>query len=427
MRASRTLTLAALLVAALPALADAQPLRRRPRLAMTPQERAQKVLDLLGPEHLVREAWRVTRRHFYDRTVLINRDWNQVLERTLKRAHGVKTVPALHALINDMLGELKTSHLGLMPFGVWFRELAHEFRNRGALMAGCEVAEVGGRFFVDGVAEGGPAAAAGLLDGDELVTIDGRAAKESPLLQEAGHDPGLPGPTGFSLVVEQGRALALEVRRRRGGPLERRTLTPTRFSLIQAARNSVRVEKVGGKSIGVIHLPHFIHAEIYRITRDALRGKLKDADALVLDVRGRGGSAWVVRAMLSLFVGRRAIWHKPVVALTDKATRSAKEIFAWSWRRHGLPIVGENTQGACIGCAFRQLSDGSVLMIPMQDVRRLTRGTVLEGVGVAPSDPVAQAPLPYRAGADTILAAGLKKARSLVEAPTRKKKRVKVF
>ena len=60
------------------------------------------------------QAWRTTRRHFYDRTVLINKDWNKTLERTLVQAGGVRTVRALHRLINGMLGELKTSHLGLM-------------------------------------------------------------------------------------------------------------------------------------------------------------------------------------------------------------------------------------------------------------------------------------------------------------------------
>ena len=56
---------------------------------------------------------------------------------------------------------------------------------------------------------------------------------------------------------------------------------------------------------------------------------------------------------------------------------------------------------------------GSVLALPITDVRSLTRGVNLEGVGVAPTIEVPDAALPYREGADPILEAGLREAAKL--------------
>ena len=397
-------------------LARAQPLRERGDVPRPSREHAERVLELLGPEHLLREAWRVTRRHHYDPD-RAGVDWDALLARHLPRVAGAERPQQVYAAVNRMLGELDTSHLTLFAGGVWSRELAQEFTGRATPRLGCELVDIGGRLFVDGLVEGGAAEQAGLLEGDEVVALDGARPLASGLLEEAGHDPALGGPAGYSVQVGGG-PLVLTVRRRAAGPARDVQVTPIPTSLIGASRRSARLASVatatGSVTVGVVHLWHFIRAEIAADLERALRGPLAAADALVLDVRGRGGTAAVVQAVLDLFRGERPVWTKPVVCLTDRGTRSAKEIFAWHWKRLELgPIVGERTAGACVGCAFHQLSDGSVLALPVQDVRRLTRGVDLEGVGVAPTDPVADAPLPYRAGADPILAAGLERAAAL--------------
>ena len=55
-------------------------------------------------------------------------------------------------------------------------------------------------------------------------------------------------------------------------------------------------------------------------------------------------------------------------------------------------------------------------MIPVQDVRSITRGETLEGKGVAPTVEVKRPPLPYREGRDPILREGLEQARKLARA-----------
>lgn len=410
-RALLYLPLLALCLWAAPAQAQLKP---RPELEGGKEARGQRVFDLLGPEHIVREAWRETGRYFFDKRLLGSKDWQGALERALVAARAAQRPADAHAAINGMLAELGVSHLVLLEHDVWARELAVEFSNTQSVRAGCELVELQGRYFASGVVPGGPAARSGLLEGDEVLSVDGVQPAQSPVLVDGGHDPGLSGPHGSSLRVREGQDLRLQVRREEGGALREVILRPARDSLIEAARRSVRVETIKGQAVGVVALPHYIHPEMVRILRDALRGPLKDAAALVLDVRGRGGMSTVVRAILNLFRGPRALWTKPVVLLTDGGTRSAKEIFAFHWKRQNLgPIVGERTQGACIGCRFVELSDGSVLCVPVSDVRRLSGGETLEGKGVEPTLRVRQLPLPYRAGRDRILEAGLRHAGEL--------------
>lgn len=398
-------------------LAEAQ-VRARDAAGLDRETQAQAVLDLLGPEHVLREAWRVTTGAFYDKSRL-PADWEQARERYQERLNGARTPEAVHAVVNEMLGLTRTSHLALIERRVFLREVDNEFRNRLVVRAGCELEEVEGRLFVCGVTEGGPAAEAGLLVGDEVVAIDGRAPAASGRLDPAGHDPALGGgPYWFLRPDDPPREIALEVRRERGGATFALGLLPRPTSQIASVRASARVEPVAGKQVAVIHLWHYMHSGVVDALDEALAGPFAAADALVLDVRGRGGSSLVVSAVLARFDGPRAKWRKPVVVLTDRGTRSAKEIFAWEWkRRQRGPIVGERTAGACVGCTFRQLSDGSILALPVQDVTRLTRGEDLEGKGVEPTEPVAQLPLPWRAGQDAILAAGLTRAATLAEAP----------
>ncbi|MBI3724887.1 hypothetical protein HY251_13165, partial [bacterium] len=153
---------------------------------------------------------------------------------------------------------------------------------------------------------------------------------------------------------------------------------------------------------------HFMNPGIVALLRKALENELAGADGLVLDVRGRGGRSDVMFSALSVFSGKDAGWKKPVVVLQDHGTRSAKEIFAWAWKERGLgKIVGERSAGAVIGCTFKKLFDGSILMHPVMDVKRMTRGENLEGKGVEPDVPVDQGSLEFRNGKDPILDRGL--------------------
>jgi carboxyl-terminal processing protease len=142
-------------------------------------------------------------------------------------------------------------------------------------------------------------------------------------------------------------------------------------------------------------------------------GPLKDADALVWDLRdGWGGTATpddldvfdprgpimtvTNRAGESHFVTVK--WRKPVVLLVNGGTRSAKEILAYGFKKYGYgPVVGTRTSGSVLAASAFMLGDGTLLELPVDDVR--VDGERLEGIGVTPTIEVPFT-LEYSAGAD---------------------------
>jgi len=367
----------------------------------------------LGPtsgEKLVDEAVATTKRNWWDRANRDKIDWKGLVEKHREEARLAATPLEAHHVVNALLGELKTSHLALMEGSVYDRELAPEFLSKRTLRGGFELELLDQGYFVGSVLEGSPAEKAGLKVGDEVVSIGGEKTAQSPLLQEAGHDPGLTLPPGYVLDLKKADALTLRVRHSRGSDAVALSFEPKELDMLDASKASIRVVEVEGKRLGVIHLWHFMSSDMNAALRAAMKGPFADCDGLVLDVRGRGGRANVIWEVTANFTGKNPLWKKPVVVLQDHGTRSAKEIFAWSWKKKKTlgKIVGETTLGAVIGCNFKKLFDGSVLMYPAQDVRPMTGGEPLEGHGVEPDVAVETGDLRFRNGRDLILETGEK-------------------
>jgi carboxyl-terminal processing protease len=263
-----------------------------------------------------------------------------------------------------------------------------------------------GRWFVRCAYEGGPAEHAGLMRGDEIVRIDGQPAPSSPWVIAAGYDATSPGGSLCMLGAVEGRELEIVLRRSPAGPLRTVHVRPRKMSSLDAAENSVAVVPLEGRHVGVVHV-WYCARDSDDVLRDALEGPLRDCDALVVDLRGRGGYLHVAQRILEIFQprqGRPPRWNRPAVFLIDGRTRSAKEVMAHVIQRDGLgTLVGERTEGAVLGAGFFPLPDGSYLELPIQDV---PVGDVrLEGVGVEPEVRVVAA-LPYAAGRDPILEQG---------------------
>ena len=125
-------------------------------------------------------------------------------------------------------------------------------------------------------------------------------------------------------------------------------------------------------------------------------GPLKDADGLVLDLRGRwgGGSSDAAELFLGDTPSFRLIprdgedilanvrWHRPVVALIDEGTRSGLEVFAYALKANGIPLVGTRTAGALLAGRAYLLPDDSLLELAVSDAV-IGDDVRLEGSGVA--------------------------------------------
>jgi carboxyl-terminal processing protease len=372
---------------------------------------------------LVEEVGRLVSRYFYDRDT-VERDWAEA--RTVHSADlpANPTGDDVAAALDAMLADLGASHTGhYTPNELAYYELLDIFaRDEWAprlrkLFPGGSVAYTGiglvprtleGRVFVAGVYHGGPAARAGLRVGDEIVAADGE--RFDPIASFAG---------------KAGQRVTLEVRRVAGGPTFPVEVLPERIQpnelFLDALRSSVRVIEQRGRRLGYVRIWSYARRQYHRLLIEELaEGRLKDVDGLVLDLRGGWGGAqpeytelFVGGAPVMIYIGRDGReafasfrWRRPVVVLVDEGTRSGKEVVTYGLQRQDVPVVGTRTAGALLAARGFLLSDGSLLVLAVSDVR--VEGERLEGRGVVP-DVEVSFPLPYAAGRDPQLEAALGK------------------
>jgi carboxyl-terminal processing protease len=106
--------------------------------------------------------------------------------------------------------------------------------------------------------------------------------------------------------------------------------------------------------------------------------------------------------------------HKPVVALIDRQSRSAKDVLAYELKKTGIArLVGEPTAGAVIPASFADVGYDTILMFPSFKLPRYT--DLLESKPTTPDVYVERAG-PLSAGADPILEAGLTEIVKLIGA-----------
>jgi carboxyl-terminal processing protease len=360
------------------------------------------------------EVWRLVQEHFYDPT-FGGLDWAAVRARYWPVVAAAGSEAERSVVINRMLSELKASHTGLYTaadpayyqlldifYGARRRPLKPFFPDGQVAYPGIGIFTKphGDKTFIAGVLVGFPAQRAGLVVGDEILTVDGQPFH--PL-------------NSFATKVD--REVTLTIRRRVDGPSADVVVVPERVQpndmFLKAMEASARVIVANGVKVGYIHVWSYAGTQYQRLLeRELSSGALKDADALVWDLRDGWGGAEA--EYLHLFTGRaptttlinrdgrpslaNVTWRKPVAMLVNGGTRSGKEILAYGFKEYGVgEVIGERTAGAVLAGRAYLLSDGSLLLVAVSDV--LVDGQRLEGIGVMPTIPVAF-PLAYAQGVD---------------------------
>ena len=345
------------------------------------------------------DVWRTVRDNFYDRH-MHGLDWASVRERYAADANRATSEAALAGVINRMLSELHASHTRYYtPAEPEYYQLADIFA--GALRRhGLEAAFPGDRIsypgigmlsrtndqghsLVVGVLGDTPVQHAGLLAGDEIVSADGRPFE----------------PVG-SFRDKIGKPVALVLRR--ADAFLQVKVTPVEIEpnkmFLDGMEASARIFQSHGRRIGYVHVWCYA-GYVYQRTLERLlsQGALKDADALIWDLRDGWGGA--VPEYLDLFNSRaptmRIInrdgsnefenvkWRKPAAMLINGGTRSGKEVLAYGFKKYGLgEVIGTRTEGAVLA-ATAFLIGGGLLLLAVGDV--LVDGKRLEAVGVAPT------------------------------------------
>lgn len=347
-------------------------------------------------------VWRSAAEQFYD-PGFNGVDWPAIKNKYRSRYQGSGSREARAEIVNRMLAELKTSHtrfytpdspeyfqlLGLfLPANDWLRTKTAATLTDGKAMycgVGMYTSLVDGQHFVRGVFEGFPAHRAGILLGDRIVSVDGA-----------------PFHAMRSFAGKSGRAVDVVVER---SPGRRQSIRVVPAMLdgtsmfADAMLASVQVVERGSRKIGYVHAWSYAGSRYQEILRgELLFGRLKDADALVLDIRDgwggadpsnlnlftRRGLTWTTRQRNGDTTSYPSSWAKPVVLLTNERSNSGKELLAYAFKRGKVgTIVGARTGGAVMAGTIMADDDANLLYLATADVV-LDDGTRLEGAGVAP-------------------------------------------
>lgn len=360
------------------------------------------------------EVWRLVDRKFYDRT-FNGLDWKAVGDNHRADYAAATTDGERSAAINAMLAELNASHTHHFTkdetayydlADIFSYHLRHDLRRHLGTRTveypgiGIFTKELDGKTFVSAVLPGLPADKAGILQGDEIVSADGK-----PFQQVA------------SFRGKVGGSVELKVRRTAGAVPMTISVKPTTIepdeAFEDALRNSARIIEANGKRIGYVHVWSYAGQRYQNALEELLaEGKLKDVDALIWDLRDGWGGAHP--RFLNVFNPDAPVlkltdrngeneyrgyhWRKPVALVINNGTRSGKEVLTYGFKKYGYgPVVGERTAGALLAGTTFILSDGSLLILAVEDAT--VDGERVEGVGVAPTVPV-PFDIRYAAGKD---------------------------
>ncbi len=302
------------------------------------------------------------------------------------------------AIVNTMLGELNASHTNyLTPEDYEYYHLAALFSKIpeiGALFGaqgvmyptvGIMTRSIEEKVYISSVLAESVAEKAGLLKGDEILSVDGKPYAPIASLRS-------PEGTGVSFEIRRyGQSEPFTVRMK---PV----LINPKQELLEAQKASVRIIEQKEKKIGYIHIYSYAGNEYQQELLNAfVWGALKSADALIIDLRDGLGGAWPYylnvfnRNIPTLSMvdrnGNETIvdsqWRKPAVYLVNKFSRSGKELLAFGAKKYNLAtVIGEPTAGHTLGGRLFPMSNGDLLFLAVRSSR--IDGVNLEGVGVMP-------------------------------------------
>jgi carboxyl-terminal processing protease len=348
------------------------------------------------------QVWELVRDRFYDRR-LGGLDWQEQRARFRPEAQSARSPEEAATVINAMLAKLGASHThyytpedpayyqltDIFVFVLEHRGLEQIFPGKQVSYPGIGVfTEVDnqGRTFVSGVIEGAPAHGAGILLGDEILSADAHPFQ----------------PVG-SFRSKVGSPVSLEIRRTPGGAPIAIAVTPADLHpgemFLRGLKESARLIVTDKAKIGYVHVWSYASHRMQSALEDLMStGILKDADALVWDLRGGWGGAqpeyldlFNPRAPTMTITGRNGEtgfvdvkWRKPVVALINEGTRSGKEVLAYGFKEYRIgELVGHRTEGAVLAATAFLIGDDGLLLLAVEDV--LVDGQRLEGIGVTPT------------------------------------------
>lgn len=383
------------------------------------------------------KVWNTINEKHYDPT-FNGVDWAKVRQEYLPKAQAATTDEEFHAVLRQMLAELKLSHFNIFPTA----PATGETNVAGGV--GVDVIWLNGEPVIESIQRGSSAETAGLRPGFLVRKVDGQLVTEKlkPLresLEKRAMGEGLrrlylernvealmSGKSGTKVTIEyldaQNKLQRVELER-----------TPFAGEMSQPLGNFPKQQVIFESrmlpgNIGYIHFNMWVVPQAAKI-KAAVR-EFAAADGIIFDLRGNpgglGGMAGGAAGLLTdkqLDLGSMRTrsgkmnliaypqadpFLKKVVIISDHGTGSTSELFAAGLQELGrAQVVGETSAGAVLPSVFELLPTGWTFQYAISDYRS-PKDVLIEGRGVQPDVSAIVTRADLLAGRDVQLSAAAK-------------------
>ena len=334
------------------------------------------------------ETWANLEQNYYDEN-FHGKDWPGLRDKYAAFLPYVNTRGDLRRLINDLLGELNTSHFGFSSFG----DEEDTYYETSTMATGIEFSQTD-PYVVERIVRNSPAdgLAAPLQSGDRLIAIDGNAINASHNRESYFVRPSLPDECSLTFL--------------RGHDTIQVKLDPVNYFSIRnelydewIENNQHRVDMESKKRIAYVYMKNMGGGELEKFMKDMV-SEGAHRDALILDLRyNTGGNVhddvlrflsqkpylqWKYRGGQLTQQSNFAPAAKPMVLLVNQQSLSDAEMTSAGFKQLGLgKIIGTETYRWIIFTSGKGLVDGSFYRLPSWGCYTMD-GKDLEKTGVAP-------------------------------------------
>jgi len=329
------------------------------------------------------ETWRALNQGFYD-PQFHGRDWEALRDKYEPRALAASTTQDFRDMVNEMLGQLDASHMGL-----YGSDPEETQRDRTGLL-GVEVKPAEEGFEITYVLPESPAdrTDSKLEVGERIVGVNGQLFDDSenfyaPLQGTAEER------TLLSVKDADGNEREVVIR-------PARSLSRARYEAWVDMREEL-TERYSNGRLGYIHIQGMNWSSFERFERELMASGL-GKDGIVIDVRYNGGG-WTTDMLMTVLNVRQHAYTiprgaaenlnaqhknfrenypygerlplsaltKPSIALCNENSYSNAEIFSHAYKTLDLgTLVGQPTFGAVISTGGQRLMDGSFVRMPFR-------------------------------------------------------------
>lgn len=339
-----------------------------------------------SPKELVDEVWQIINRDYVDGS--FNKiDWQQTRRKYLSRDYASKA--EAYRAVREMLKNLDDPYTRFMDpeqFKSMQIDTSGELTGVGIQLGMDEATK---KLMVIAPIEGSPAAQAGILAKDTIVTIAGKSTEGMDINQAVALIRG-PAGTKVKLGVQRGnRTFDVELQRAK---IE-----------VHPVKAEIRDSSIG--KVGYIRLTQF-NGNAASDMRKAIQAHVnQNVKGFILDLRSNPGgllysSAEIARMWLDnativstidrkgeserLTANRQALTDKPLVVLVDGGSASASEILSGALQDNKRAvIVGTKTFGKGLVQSVHSLGDGSGLAVTIAKYYT-PKGTDINHAGIKP-------------------------------------------